>query len=307
MARPDVSDRSRALRAARVPFVHARVVLAEPPTSAKPGDEALVLEDGSIDGFVGGACVEAAVRQHALEVLDAGDAMLLRVTPRAEPAVPGKRVVHNPCLSGGSVEIFLEPALPPPLVHVVGESPTAAALVALGAPLGYEVRPWTGEVAPDAAAVVVASHGTGEEAPLVAALAGGVPYVGLVASRPRGMSVVAALGVREEERARIRTPAGLDIGAGTPAEVALSILAEIVACQPRKQRQPARTLAAGEARAVPEATEIDPVCGMAVAAVTATPHGVHPDPVEGGRVVWFCGPGCKAAFLADPASFRVRS
>lgn len=326
MARQDVSDRSAELRAGRVPFVHARVVLAEPPTSAKPGDEAIVLEDGDIDGFVGGACVEAAVRRHALDTLRGGEAVLLRVTPRPEPAQPGKQVVHNPCLSGGSVEIFLEPTLPPPLVQVVGDSPTAAALLALGGALGYDVRRWAGALEPGAAAVVVASHGKGEEAPLLAALEGEVPFVGVVASRRRGAAVVASLGVAEEVAARVRTPAGLDIGARTPGEVALSILAEIVASRPhaRAHPHPCPATAAGDgpdglAEASPRGSaepapsegegraEIDPVCGMRVVAEASAPHGVHPDPVEGGRTVWFCGSGCKAAFFADPASYPVRS
>jgi xanthine dehydrogenase accessory factor len=298
--RQDLSGRSAALRAERVSFVHARVVLAEAPTSAKPGDEAIVLADGSIDGFVGGECVETAVRRHAAEVLTSAEPILLRVTPRPEPDQQGKRVVHNPCLSGGSLEIFLEPALPPPLVHVVGDSPIAAALGALGGSLGYTIRPWDDGPAPDAAAVVVASHGKEEVAPLVAALDAGVSYVGLVASRTRGAAVVSTLPVDESLRARVRTPAGLDIGAATAEEVALSILAEIVAARPRRPLG-ARTPVAGVC------TETDPVCGMPVAAVEASLHVLHPDGAEGGRTVWFCGSGCRSAFLADPGAFPART
>lgn len=300
MIRQDLSGRSAALRAERVPFVHARVVLAEAPTSAKPGDEAIVLPDGSIDGFVGGECVEAAVRQHAVEALSSGEPRLLRVTPRPEPEQQGKLVVHNPCLSGGSLEIFLEPSLPSPLVQVVGDSPIAAALGALGTTLGFTVRPWAVEPAADAAAVVVASHGKGEVEPLVAALEGGVPYVGLVASRARGAAVVSGLPVPESLRSRVRTPAGLDIGAATPEEVALSILAEIVASRPKRSRS-TRPGVAGLC------TETDPVCGMKVAAVERSVHMLHPDPAEGGRTVWFCGSGCQSAFLADPGAFPARS
>ncbi len=169
MIRQDLSARSASLRAARRPFVHARVVWAERPTSAKPGDEAIVMGDGSMEGFVGGECAEATVRRESLAVLPTGEAVLLRITPRPEPDQPGKKVVHNPCLSGGTLEIFLEPELPPPRVQVAGDSPTALALVALGRPLGYTVEPWSGVVASDAAAVVVASHGKDEEKPLVAA------------------------------------------------------------------------------------------------------------------------------------------
>ena len=299
MIRQDLSSRSASLRASRVPFVHARVVLAERPTSAKPGDEALVFADGAIEGFVGGGCAEASVREVSLELLQSGQPLLMRITPDPEPDQPGKKVVHNPCLSGGTLEVFLEPALPPPLVHVVGSSPTAGALFALGGPLGYAVEPWDGAVAEDAAAVVVASHGNDEEGPLVAALTAGVAYVGLVASRRRGAAVVAGLEVSEEMRARVRTPAGIDIGAATAEEVALSILAEIVSTQPRAPRE-GRPLVA---RVCPE---IDPVCGMSVIPAVGSLSMPHPDPEMGGVAVWFCAPGCMKAFAADPAAYPLR-
>jgi xanthine dehydrogenase accessory factor len=298
MMRQDLSSRSEELRAARIPFVHARVVWAERPTSAKPGDEAIVLGDGTIEGFVGGECAETTVRRESLQALPSGDTVLLRITPRSETDQPGKRVVHNPCLSGGTLEIFLEPSLPPPLVHVAGDSPTAAAVFALGRPLGYAIEPWEGKIEPDAAAVVVASHGKNEQGPLVTALETGVPYVGLVASRKRGAAVVSALPVSDDLKARVHTPAGLDIGAATAEEVALSILAEIVAGQPRLPR-PGRPLVADVC------TGIDPVCGMSVPVGDESLHVVHPDPAAEGRIVWFCGSGCQNAFLADPGSYPV--
>ena len=298
MIRQDLSERAAALKGSRVPFVHARVVWAARPTSAKPGDEAIVLSDGTMEGFVGGECTEATVRQHSLEALFSGESVLLRITPTPEPGQEGKRVVHNPCLSGGTVEIFLEPSLPPPLVQVAGDSPTAVALSALGRPLGFAMEAWRGEVRPDAVAVVVASHGKHEEAPLVAALEADVPYVGLVASRKRGAAVVSALPVSDELKGRVRTPAGLDIGAATAEEVALSILAEIVAGQPRRAR-------AGHPLVADVCTETDPVCGMTVTVGEGSLHVAHPDPEAGGRTVWFCGPGCQKAFLADPGAFPV--
>jgi xanthine dehydrogenase accessory factor len=281
-----------------VPFVHARVVLAERPTSAKPGDEAIVLADGEMEGFVGGDCAEAAVRRLSLEALPSGESVLLRITAQPEPDQPGKRVVHNPCLSGGTIEVFLEPSLPPPLVCVVGNAPTATALFSLGEPLGYAMTGYDGRIADDAAALVVASHGKDEEAPLVAALDAGVPYVGLVASRKRGAAVVAALPVPDELKAHVHTPAGLDIGAASAEEVALSILAEIVAGQPRRPR-PGRPLVAEVC------TETDPVCGMKVVVADDSVQAVHPDSGRHDRTVYFCGPGCRQAFLADPGSFAL--
>jgi len=287
MIRQDLSGRSLELRASRVPFVHARVVWAERPTSAKPGDEALVLADGTMEGFVGGECAQATVVRESLSALPTGQPVLLRVTPHPEPEQEGKLVVHNPCLSGGTLEIFLEPSLPPPLVQVAGDSPTASAVLALGGPLGYAMSPWTGSVEPDAAAVVVASHGRDEEEPLVAALEAGVGYVGLVASRKRGAAVVAALPVAQTLRDRVRTPAGLDIGAATAEEVALSILAEIVAGQPRRARE-------GHPLVVDVCSAVDPMCGMSV---SVSPESLQVE--RDGETVYFCGPGCMKAFQAS--------
>ena len=292
-----VLETADALARARVPFVQATVVRAQRPTSAHAGDTALVRADGVIDGFVGGQCAEASVREYGLKVLSAGEPLLLRIVPEGVGASvdesgfeEGRVTVANPCLSGGSVEIFLEPRVPPPLVVVVGESPIAEALGELGRPLGFAVERGAGDVVLDGAeAVVVASHGRGEEPALVAALQSGVPYVGLIASRKRGTAVLGSLDLPDELLARVHTPAGLDIGARTAAEIALSVLAQIVA---ERRSQPV-----AEPVAPAPATAVDPVCGMTVAAVDAT---LHAD-VDGVRT-WFCGQGCRTAFLADPAA-----
>jgi xanthine dehydrogenase accessory factor len=279
----------------RRPYVRATVIRADRPASAHAGDTAVVGPDGTIDGFVGGSCAEASVRAESLRALATGESVVLTIAPpedAAAVAVPGHITVPNPCLSGGTVEIFLEPVLPAPLVHVFGDAPIARALVEVGRALGYDVCPTTDPagLAPDASAVVVASHGRDEEVVIRAALAAAVPYVGLVASRRRGTAVTAALG---PEAARVRTPAGLDIGARTPGEVALSILAEIVAVRPR----PGAPAADAPAPAV-AARAVDPVCGMTVVAAPPSPAVVHD-----GANVWFCGPGCRDAFTDDPSRY----
>ncbi|MEZ5256593.1 MAG: XdhC family protein [Ilumatobacteraceae bacterium] len=284
-----------------MPFVHATVVLAERPTSAKPGDEAIVLSDGTIEGFVGGACAESTVRAQGLGLLDSGASLLLRICPEPEPAQEGKAVVHNPCLSGGTLEIFLEPELPAPNIAVIGDTPIARALVSLAAPLGYRttVVAAGGDLPADAAGLVVASHGRDEEDALRDAIAADVPYIGLVASRKRGEAVLASLGLCCSMTGRVHTPAGLDLGARSPEEIALSILAEIVAERPRPS---GRTVGAdGPAAAEPD-TAIDPVCAMSVAMVEASLHLDH----EGERF-WFCGSGCLRAFAAAPDSFLTTS
>ena len=230
-------------RGRRVPYVHATVVRAARPASVQVGATALVRGDGTIEGFVGGHCAEPSVRLHALRALETGEPLLLRIEPGDGDSEPtqGAVTVHNPCISGGALEIFLEPRLPAPRLHVVGDTPIALALAELGAGVGYDVvRQAGGEIhpEPDDAAVVVASHGRDEEQALGAALAAGVAYVGLVASRKRGAAVLAELDAHDEDRARVHTPAGLDIGARTPQEIALSILAQLVQTRRRRLRLP---------------------------------------------------------------------
>jgi xanthine dehydrogenase accessory factor len=302
----DVQARAAELRRDRVPFVHARVVRAERPTAAKPGDEAVVLSDGTIEGFVGGVCAESTVRAQSLSLLDSGESLLLRIAPSADAGAgdndsEGTLTVVNPCLSGGTLEIFLEPVVPAPTIAVHGESPIAAALAALAERVGFEVVEGdAGGASP--AAVVVASHGRDEEPVLEAAARAGVPYVGLVASRKRGEAVVAALDLDDAQRAAVHTPAGLDIGARTPREVALSILAEIVALRPRPSGghgSSAATAAgpASEPAARPEVAT-DLVCGMTVVADDTALHLDH-----AGQRYWFCGTGCLRAFAADPSAY----
>jgi xanthine dehydrogenase accessory factor len=241
-----VSARALELTERRVPFVHARVVRAQAPASAHPGDEAIVHGDGTIDGFVGGQCAEGSVRTAALGALVGGAPLLLRVLPQGEasfPETPGAQVVVNPCLSGGALEIYLEPVLPPPLVVVTGTTPIAEAFVALADVLGYA----TARALPDehATAVIVAGQGHGDAEAVRAALDAGVPYIALVASRRRGSALLDELGLDERQRRRVHTPAGLDIGARTAPEIALSILAEVV----RAVRSPRTTLPLAEGAA----------------------------------------------------------
>src|SRR5688500_12171405 len=289
-----VTETAAELARTREPFVQATVVRAQKPTSAHAGDTALVRADGTIAGFVGGTCAEASVREYGLMTLSTNQPLLLRIVPGevAGPCEGGAVTVANACLSGGSVVIFLEPRVSSPRMLVVGDSPIAAPLVHLGRPLGFDVQLVAGEQAEpaaDDAALVVASHGRGEGPPLTAALRLGIPYVGLIASRIRGAGVLAALDVTDEQRSRVHSPAGLDIGGRTAAEIALSVLAEMVA---------ERRAAERAAPAPPTASPVDPVCGMTVAAVDSSPH-VDLD----GMTTWFCCAGCRTAFLENPARY----
>lgn len=290
-----MSGRVMELTAARVPFVHATVVRAQVPTSTCAGDDAIVLADGSIEGFVGGQCAENSVRTAALGALRTSESVLLRVLPDGDldfPESPGAQVVVNPCLSGGALEIFLEPMLPPPLVEVVGHTPVADAVVAMADVLAYATARSLPGAAPDqAAAVIIASYGRAEHQSIRAALDAGVGYIALVASRRRGAAVLDELHLTDAERTRISTPAGLDIGARTAPEVALSILAEVVTAV-RFGRLASVTPGATTAEPLrpPERT-VDPVCGMTVTVMADTPQLV-----VGGETSWFCNPHCRDAY-----------
>lgn len=301
--RTDMLDgEAERLRSDRVAFVTATVVRADRPTSAKPGDRALVLADGTMVGFVGGECAKSSVQIQALAALETGEAVLLRIDPEVPPSGPtpravqsGSVTVHNPCLSGGALEIFLEPTVPPPLVVIHGDAPIAQALHELGSWLGLDTSKGGGELPPGTAAVLVASHGDGEHQAITDALDAGVGYVGLIASLRRGEAVLGAIDLSPAKRTRVHTPAGLDIGARSPKEVAVSVLAELISLRPRATiRQPNDS--EPQLPGAPAAT--DPVCAMSVAAIESSRHIDH----EGVRY-FFCGSGCEDAFRADPHSF----
>jgi xanthine dehydrogenase accessory factor len=287
----DLAQRLESLVARREPFVQATVVRTAHPTSVRPGDCALVLADGTIEGFVGGTCAQASVRLHAARALETGEPVLLRLLPgdAAEAEEEGVLVVHNPCLSGGSLEIFLDPHLAVPRVLIVGETPIARALEDVARAAGYAVSR-AGEIDPQPsdAALVVASHGDDEEIALARALQVGVGYVALVASPRRGTAVLESLDVDDALRSLVHTPAGLDIGARAPADIAISILAQMVA---------ERTTHAPEAaEPEPVRTAVDPVCGMQVMISESTPQLCVGD----GRV-YFCCEGCRTTYAAEHA------
>lgn len=287
-----ISERAQQLRDARTPFVHATVVRAEQPTSARAGDEAILLPDGTIEGFVGGQCAQNSVRKAALGVLQAGESVLLRVLPDGDvhfPEAPGACVVVNPCLSGGSLEIFLTPQLPAPLIRIYGETPIADALITVCGVLGYDACR-DADLA-DASAVVIASHGGPEAEIIRAAIDHGVGYIGLVASKVRGASILSTLDLANDELSRIHTPVGVAIGAKTPPEIAVAIAAELIAAlRGGTLTRAVRTDSA-------PSTAVDPLCGMTVSTGPDTPHLL-----VAGTDYWFCCSGCRTAFAERQGS-----
>jgi len=284
----ELLERAAALRQAGRPFVLATVVRSVKPASAKPGDRALLLGESKPVGWVGGGCVHTAIEREAAQALAEGAPRLVRLSPTPRDDEEG--VVNYPmtCHSGGTLEIYLEPVLPAPTLVILGDSPVAEALATLGGPLGFRVGASLDELGERDTWVVAAAMSSDEDHPLVreALLAGG-DYVAMVASRRRAdvlISQLRAEGVRDEVIARLKAPAGLDIGAATAPEIALSILAEII------QRRRAQSLSV--LVRTPE-TAVDPICGMLVAVANAKWTAQ-----KDGQTYYFCAPGCRKAFLA---------
>lgn len=278
----------------------ATVVRCDPPTSAKPGDKAVITADGRLRGWIGGSCSEPLVRREALRALAEGTPRLVKIVPAEAVKASRKRgelTMATTCPSGGALDIFIEPQLPKPLLVVFGDSPAAENLVKLAQLTGFRTQlvaqAGLGVLSvPTADAwAVIATMGHYDEEALEAALAFPALKVALVASRRRSAAVLAALrgrGVSEEALARVHAPAGRLRGA-TQEEIALLALAEVVA--ERRRKGPADHAALVEEAAAVFAT--DPVCGMSVeikaGALTAERNG---------EAHYFCGPGCRDTFLA---------
>jgi xanthine dehydrogenase accessory factor len=303
----DLLDRVAELRQRGAVFALATVVRCRRPISARPGDRAIVLEDGSFEGWIGGACAQPTTQREALRAIGEGTPRLVRLIPGAE-AGEDDGVVSYPmtCHSGGELEIYVEPFAPPPRLVALGDSPTTRALAALAPQIGFAVTTDPEPGGPIALArptdswIVIATMGERDEEAAEAALATEATYVAMVASRRRAATVVEYLrerGLSAETLARLKAPAGIDIGAETGPEVALSILAEIV--QRRRAGAAAASARAPEVRpAAAPTTARDPVCGMDVEIATARWTSEHE-----GRTTYFCAAGCKRRFDNDPGAY----
>ena len=277
----------------------ATVVRCEAPTSARPGDKAVITEDGRLRGWIGGSCSEPVVRREALRALEEGTPRLVHIVGDSEikqSRTGGEMTIGTTCPSGGSLDIFIEPQLPKPLLLVFGDSPAASTIVKLAEITGFRARQVTQvelqsfELPAGEVHAIVATMGHFDEDALEAALAHPRLEVNLVASRRRAAAVRSELlrrGLGEDALARVHTPAGRSRG-GTQEEIALLALAEVVAA---RRKQPARSLLP---MAPAEAFAIDPVCGMTVDIATARYRTEHD-----GKWVYFCGAGCQAAFEAQ--------
>jgi xanthine dehydrogenase accessory factor len=297
------------------PFALATVVWRQGPSSSQQGAKALITADGELRGWIGGACAEPTVIREARDVIRTGTARLLLLGDpeqfgyRAAGAAgqpdelpSGMTFVPIACQSEGALEVYIEPVLPVPHLVVVGSSPMASTLADLGRALDWQVDLIAGHefAAADVSErslVVVATQGHDDEGVLERAVAARPAYVGLVGSHKRGDAVLGYLAERGADRetlARVRVPAGLDLGPTGHREIAVAILAELIqlgaAGQLAGPETPARSAAAGPgARPVTQAT--DPVCGMTVEVGAGTRSSQRD-----GQTYYFCSAGCQQAF-----------
>lgn len=265
----DVMDLAATLKREGEAFALATVVRTVSVTAAKAGAKAIIRTDGSIEGgWIGGGCARGAVLKAAQDVLNDGTPRLISVLPpddleargvSAGENRDGVRFARNMCPSKGTMDIFIEPVLPRPALVVLGSSPVAQWLARLGAAMGYSITicaPPAEQQAFDAADtriegyalgvsetadrfIVISTQGKGDEAAVRAALGADAPYKAFVGSRRKMAALRAALiedGIPAEAIDAIKAPAGLDIGAITPEEIALSILSEIVNQRRKAQR-----------------------------------------------------------------------
>jgi len=294
-------------------FALATVVRCEAPTSAKPGAKALIREDGRVQGWVGGACAEPVVAREALQAIRDGRPRLIGLYGEGGH-IPGRTEgmleYGMTCHSGGTLEIYVEPYLPKPQLVLIGHGPVVETLATLGRAAdftvvtlgadslqaGLEEQRLTGR-----ASVVVATHADSDEDVLDRVLRTDAGYVSLVASRRRAGVILESLerrGLPPERRSRLKAPAGLDIGAVTPEEIAVSILAEII--QHRRSDKARGVEAEPQSTPVVRMESKDPICGMTVDNVSAKFRSEF-----SGLTVYFCCRHCKEMFDQNPDRYRA--
>lgn len=308
--RPDLLALGATLSAREERFALITVVRREPPSSARVGDTALVTAAGQYHGWAGGGCTRETVVREALAAIADGEPRFISLSPEADAARAGMVALQMTCDSGGTVEIYVEPVLPAPRLFLFGASPAVRCLSRIALAMGWRVdvahpdaeaadfprahsvqQQFVPQTLPEGAHVLVATMGDDDLEVLQGVLAGRPAYVGVIASRKRFAELrdqLEARGVPEAALAAVAAPAGLDIGARTPEEIAVSVMAQIV-----ERRRKKAVL-----HDVPKTEKaIDPICGMTVNVASAR----HTAEVNG-VAYYFCCAGCRSRFLEKGVS-----
>jgi xanthine dehydrogenase accessory factor len=301
------------------PFAVAVVVRYQAPISGKPGNKAIIFPDGKMWGWIGGGCAQPVVIKEALKAMADGEPRLIRISPSSSPE-EGVVDYSMTCYSGGTMDIFIEPVLPKPHILILGRSPVAASLAKLAKAVNYKVSlaaPGADhENFPDPdllqtdwelnhlkitpqTFIVVSTQGEYDEEALEKALNTSAAYVAFVASKTKAGKVLEYLrdrGVTAARLSQVRAPAGLDIQAASPEEIAVSILAEIIQVRGAK---PVTPKLKAEFQALMQEVK-DPICGMSVEASSAKYKSEFQ-----GNVFYFCCAGCKDKFEKQPEKYAL--
>jgi len=306
------------------PFAIAVVVRYEAPTSGKPGDKALIQADGKIFGWIGGGCTQPIVIKEAQKALEDGKPRFVRVTPTSKSKTQEGVIEYDMnCQSGGTLDVYIEPVLPKPQLVIIGKSAVAQMLAKLAKVLTYHIT----VVAPGAEKqnfpevdslqtqinlgqinitprtyFIVSTQGEYDEEALEEALKINAPYVAFVASKKKAENVFRFLkekGASDDKLKQVRVPAGLDIKAHLPEEIAVSILAEIISVQ-RSSTKPV-TERKKKKKTDAEVQEAkDPICGMSVDISFAK----HTSEYQG-KMFYFCCARCKQTFDKEPEKYDM--
>ena len=298
-------------------FVLATVVWCERPTSAKPGAQAIIQANGQLTGWIGGSCTQNVVLREAARLLQqGGDPYLMRIgASDTGPIRNDVRVFPMACSSGGGVDVYMEPHHPQPRLLLIGDSPVIVALSQLALTINFTVTQLhqadlSNIKLTSQTYILVATHGNYDEEALEQALRSPACYVGMVGSRKRAeacRTYLRAAGLTDTQIGQLRVPAGLDIGAITPEEIAASILAELVQVRRRSLPQAenyalvtSEDQSLSEDAAIVNETAVDPVCGMDVEIAGARHHSTFE-----GQEYYFCCPACKRLFASNPQTYLV--
>lgn len=308
-------------------FAVATVVRSQAPSSGKQGDRAIVQADGEITGWIGGGCAQPVVVKESIKAMKDGKPRMVRISPSPDGSEEGVVDYTMTCHSGGALDVYIEPVLPRTQVVILGRSPIAVTLARLSHVLGYRVaivaEHVQAEHLKDAGSaeveriedkdfklerakvtgesfIVVSTQGEGDEQALEQALQSPARYVAFVASKTKAGKVFEFLrgkGIGQARLDQVHAPAGLNIAAASPEEIAVSILAEIIQVR-RSQPRPATANKSAQLLNVLNAEARDPICGMMVDTVKAKYKSQHD-----GKWVYFCCAGCKDSFDRQPEKY----
>lgn len=324
MLKEDFFDSVNDQRDSDEPAAMAMIVRREAPSSSKPGDKAVITKKGQVKGWIGGGCTKGIVIKEALEAIEEQTPRLVRIQPNDSPNDQvGVKNYRMTCMSGGTVEVYIEPIMQVTKIHIFGRSHISKALCEIGRAAGFYVN-IVSELADDVMFptankitklsefkteasmakdhVVVCTQGEDDEKSVEYAINCNPRYLSFVSSRKKANSVFLYLkrsGVEHKDLVKIKTPAGIDINAKTPEEVAISILAEII-----KEKRSEDTTSKNQ-HALEKAFEekqdelyINPVCKIPIQKSTAK-HVIE----HNGEKVYFCCDGCKVSFEKEPEAY----